>query len=257
MSNKIRFTFLGTGTSQGIPLIGCACDVCQSVDLRDKRLRTALLIESETTTICIDAGPDFRYQMLRTGVKKLDAIVFTHEHNDHTAGLDEVRAFNFIQRKVMPLYAAPRVQERLKEQYSYIFKNPDYPGVPQIEFQVLENKPFTIGDIELTPIALMHGDMPVFGFKIGDFTYITDANHIDDVELEKFKGAKHLVLNALRREKHHAHFTLSEAMDLGKKQEVENLYLTHLSHQMGKHALISAALRKGVQLAHDGLIVEI
>jgi phosphoribosyl 1,2-cyclic phosphate phosphodiesterase len=259
----LKFTFLGTGTSQGIPVIACECPVCLSSDEKDKRLRVSLLVESSSTTVCIDAGPDFRTQMLRTDVKCLDAVVFTHEHNDHTAGLDDVRAFNYAQKKAMPLYTSTRVQKRLEEQYSYIFKNASYPGVPKIEFCHINDAPFVIGDIRFTPIQLMHAELPVLGFRMelidgtDSFTYITDANHIDEVELEKFRNTPHLVLNALKREKHHSHFSLQEAIALAKKQEAGQLYLTHISHQMGKHELVQAGLPSGMQLACDGLSVEV
>ncbi len=214
-------------------------------------------MESGKTTINIDIGPDFRQQMLRAGVKDMDAILFTHEHQDHTAGLDEVRAFNFINKKPVQLYAAERVQKRLKEQYSYIFENADYPGIPQISMHDLEaGKPITVGDIEILPIKVMHGQMPVLAFRIGDFTYITDANYIGETEKNLIRGSKHLVLNALRQKSHHSHFTLDEAIELSQELEVSNTYLTHISHQLGLHAEVSKALPKGVGLAWDGLVVE-
>ncbi len=214
-------------------------------------------MESGKTTINIDIGPDFRQQMLRAGVKDMDAILFTHEHQDHTAGLDEVRAFNFIHKKPVQLYAAERVQKRLKEQYSYIFENADYPGIPQISMHdLVAGKPFAVGDIEILPIKVMHGQMPVLAFRIGDFTYITDANYIGETEKSLIRGSKHLVLNALRQKSHHSHFTLDEAIELSQELEVPNTYLTHISHQLGLHSEVSGNLPKGVELAWDGLVVE-
>lgn len=255
--SMMRFTFLGTGTSQGIPVIGCDCRVCKSSDPRDKRLRCSLLIESSHHTVLIDAGPDFRQQMLRAGVKKLDAIVFTHEHMDHLSGLDDVRAFNYFQQKPMPLYARPAVQQRLRQQYAYIFDNSGYPGLPQVEMREIGQGPFQIGDITLHPIELMHAEMPVLGFRMGDFTYITDANYIAEAEKEKVKGSQVITLNALRREQHHSHFSLSEALALAAELNCPSTYLLHLSHQMGTHAEIAQELPAGVHLAYDELIVNL
>lgn len=254
----VKFTFLGTGTSQGIPLIGCTCEVCTSDDSKDKRLRSSLLVQSGRTTVSIDVGPDFRYQMLRAKVNRMDAVIITHEHMDHTAGLDEVRAFNFIQGTPVKVYATERVQKRLKEQYSYIFNNSDYPGVPQIELITIDSKtPFTIGDITFQPIKVMHGQLPVLGFRVGDFTYITDANYIGETEKNLIKGSKHFVINALRKKNHHSHFTLSEAIELAQELKVPNTYLTHISHQLGKHKEVSKELPKGVELAWDEKVVEL
>lgn len=253
----MKFTFLGTGTSQGVPVIGCTCNVCCSKDKHDKRLRSSLLVETKSTTVSIDVGPDFRYQMLRAGVKKMDAVIITHEHMDHTAGLDEIRAFNFIQGKPIEVYATKKVQHRLKEQYSYIFNNSDYPGVPQIELKTIDTTtPFVIGDIEFIPVKVMHGQLPVLGFRIKDFTYITDANYIGETEKNLIRGSKHFVINALRKKNHHSHFTLKEAIELGQELEVPNTYLTHISHQLGTHEEITPELPKGVQLAFDGLEIE-
>lgn len=230
--------------------------MCTSDDSKDNRLRSSLLVESGKTTVNIDIGPDFRQQMLRAGVRDMDAILFTHEHQDHTAGLDEVRAFNFINQKPVKLFATERVQKRLMEQYSYIFNNADYPGIPQISMHMLEpGKPFTVGDIEILPLKVMHGQMPVLGFRIGDFTYITDANYIGETEKNLIRGSKYLVLNALRQKSHHSHFTLDEAIELSQELEVPNTYLTHISHQLGLHAEVNKGLPKGVELAWDGLVV--
>ncbi len=256
MSFKMKFTFLGTGTSQGIPVIGCKCPVCKSRDSRDKRLRSSLLIESKTTTVCIDAGPDFRQQMLRERVDKLDAIVFTHEHMDHTAGLDEIRAFNFIQGKPTKIYASKRVQLRLHEQFSYIFKNSNYPGIPSIKLIAITSRIFSTGDISFQPILLKHASMPVFGFKVGNFTYITDANYISKKEKSKINGSGYLVLNALRKKKHHSHFTLYEAVELSEELNARHTYFTHISHQMGNHSDVNKKLPPDRALAYDGLKIE-
>lgn len=253
----MKFTFLGTGTSQGVPVIGCNCAVCKSDNEKDKRLRTSLLVQKSDTNVCIDIGPDFRQQMLRENISSMDALIITHEHMDHVAGLDEVRAFNFLQKKRIPVFCTQRVQERLKEQFSYIFTNPDYPGVPQIEFVDIANTPFYISDIEFIPIKIMHGSMPLYGFRIEDFTYITDANYIEESEKEKIFGSKVLVLNALRKERHHSHFSLDEAITLARECGAKQTYFTHISHQMGKHAETDAQLPEGMALAYDGLTVEI
>lgn len=253
----MRFTFLGTGTSQGIPVIGCDCDVCSSPDPRDKRLRCSLLIESQKSTIAIDVGPDFRQQMLRAGVRELDAILITHDHMDHTAGLDEVRAFNFMQNKPMKVFCSTSVQQRLRQQYSYIFDGDPYPGKPRVEFGNIGEDPIDIGDIHILPITVMHGKLPVQAFRIMDFTYVTDANYISPKEKLKIKGSKILALNSLKKEKHHSHFSLSEAISISKELEVVDTYLIHISHVMGPHKEVSTELPQGVQLAYDGLSLEL
>lgn len=253
----MKFTFLGTGTSQGVPVITCHCKVCQSKDKRDKRTRSSLLIQSDQTTIVIDTGPDFRCQMLRTKVENLDAIVYTHGHKEHVAGLDDIRPFNYMLDKTIGVYAEPLVQEILKKEFSYIFASNKYPGVPQIEVHTIDTTAFKINDIHFLPIRAMHKDLPVLGFRIADFTYITDANFIADSELEKIKGTEVLVLNALRREKHYSHFSLSEAIELATKIGAKQTYFTHISHHLGLYQEVNQELPEGIQLAYDGLTIEL
>ncbi|RXQ94000.1 MBL fold metallo-hydrolase [Ancylomarina salipaludis] len=253
----MKLTFLGTGTSQGIPIIACKCPVCLSTDKKDKRLRTSALVEVDGQTIVIDSGPDFRYQMLRANVQQLDAILFTHEHKDHTAGLDDVRAFNWVNKKAVDIYAEKRVQASLRQEFSYVFAEFRYPGIPQLNLIDVENKAFQINDTGILPIRAMHLKLPVFGYRIGDMAYITDANYISSEEKEKIKGVKVLVLNALRKEKHLSHFTLSEALALIEELKPESAYLTHFSHQLGFHQEISKELPENVFMAYDGLTIDI
>lgn len=253
----MRITFLGSGTSQGVPVIACPCAICHSADSRDKRLRASLLIETEEAVIVIDSGPDFRYQMLRQDVRHLDAIIFTHGHKDHTAGLDDVRAYNYFQEQEMDVYASAETQEVLRREFQYIFQNSSYPGIPQIRLFDLENSPFTIKGLPILPIRVLHYKMEVFGFRIGDFSYITDANYIAPEELDKLRGSKVLVLNALRIEPHISHFTLSEAQQIAAEVGATQTYFTHISHQMGFHEAVSAGLPASVQLAYDGLQLEL
>ena len=253
----MKITFLGTGTSQGVPLIACSCEVCLSADSRDKRLRTSILIEEKGKSVIIDTGPDFRQQMLREKVKSLDAVVFTHEHKDHTAGFDDIRAFNYIHKKKMDVYASARVQEALRREFAYIFSDFKYPGIPEINLHLLENKSTVIEGFDFLPIEVMHYKLPVFGFRINDFTYITDANYISDTEKEKIKGSKVLVLNALRREPHISHYTLEEAIQLTWELKPEKVYFTHISHQLGLHADVQKELPAGIELAYDGLKIEL
>jgi phosphoribosyl 1,2-cyclic phosphate phosphodiesterase len=253
----VTITFLGTGTSQGVPVIACDCEVCTSADKHDKRLRSSILIETEGKVIVIDSGPDFRYQMLRENVKHLDAVVFTHEHKDHTAGLDDIRAFNFRQQAAMDVYATPRVQEALKREFAYIFAEFKYPGIPQLNLHTIGNEPFNIGKVALTPIEVMHYRLPVLGFRINDFTYLTDAKTIAPAEVEKIKGTKVLVINALQKQPHLSHFTLQEAIAFARQIGAQTTYFTHISHRLGKHADVSAELPAGIQLAYDGLKIEV
>ena len=229
-------------------MIGCDCEVCTSTDKKDNRLRSSILVESETTTIVVDTTPDFRYQMLRANVKKLDAVLFTHPHKDHIAGLDDVRAFNYFQQKPMEVYANSLTEEALRREFYYAFSDKKYPGIPDLNLNTIDDKPFYDGDIPVTPILVWHLKMPVLGFRFGKFTYITDANKIDDEEKEKIKGSEVLVLNALRKERHISHFTLDEAIDLVQELDVPEAYFTHISHQLGRHEDINAALPKGIQV---------
>ncbi len=253
----MRVTFLGTGTSQGVPFIGCPCAVCNSADRRDNRLRCSVWIETPEASIVIDSGPDFRYQMLRAGVKKLDAIVFTHGHKDHVAGLDDIRPFNFFTKKAVDVYATEETQDALRREFSYIFTNPTYPGIPQIDLHTINAEdPFTVCGLEFVPIRTLHYKLEVLGFRIGPFTYITDANYIAPEELQKVAGSEAMVLNALRHEDHPSHFTLSQAKEVVKSARAKHAYFTHISHQMGLHAVVERTLPEGVHLAYDGLVLE-
>jgi phosphoribosyl 1,2-cyclic phosphate phosphodiesterase len=250
---SLKITFLGTGTSTGIPMIACDCAVCSSADKKDKRLRSSIMVESEKTRIVIDTTPDFRYQMLRENVKHLDAVLFTHPHKDHIAGLDDVRAFNFFQEQPMQVYANQMTMDALMREFAYAFADKKYPGVPSLDLNTIVLESFTIGDIEITPIQVWHMKMPVFGFRFGDFTYITDANRIENDEKEKIKGSKVLVVNALRKEKHISHYNLEEAINLVLELEVPKAYFTHISHQLGKHEEMEKRLPQGIHLSYDGL----
>ena len=253
----MKIKFLGTGTSQGVPVITCSCNICTSSNPKDNRLRTSILIESEKATVVVDTGPDFRYQMLRAKVKTLSAIVYTHEHKDHTAGLDDIRAFNYSENRKTKIYAHPRVQQAIRREFSYIFSDVKYPGIPKLEFIDIDKEKFIIDDIEMQPIEVMHYRLPVLGFRIKDFVYITDAKTIDEKEIQKIQNCKILVLNALQIEPHISHFTLEEALEMIARIKPETAYLTHISHRLGKHNEISSELPKNVFLAYDGLVLEI
>lgn len=246
---------LGTGTSQGIPVIGCKCEVCTSKNPHDNRLRSSVLIKIEEINILIDSGPDFRQQMLRQNIDKLDAIVFTHEHKDHIGGLDDVRAFNFLTKKPMEIYAEKRVQEALRREYAYVFSDNNYPGIPRLNLNTIDETPFYIQNIKVTPIRVMHYNLPIFGFRIGDFTYITDANYISEEELQKIFGTKILIINALRKEKHLSHYSLEEALEIIKIISPRKAFLTHISHNMGLHDKINPQLPENVALAYDSQIL--
>lgn len=236
-------------------MIGCTCLVCTSSDKRDNRLRSSILIQSETTAIVVDTTPDFRYQMLRAKVKNLDAIVFTHPHKDHVAGLDDVRAFNFFQHKAMPLYANSLTEETIKREFAYAFADHKYPGIPELSLNTISDQPFYIGDIPVIPVEVWHHKMPVLGFRFGRFTYITDANRIEEEQKEKIKGSDIVVINALRKEKHISHYTLDEAIDEVQGMGIPQSYFTHISHQLGTHESVSAELPNGIALAYDGLVL--
>lgn len=254
----MNLTFLGTGTSQGVPVIGCKCDVCTSVDEHDKRLRTSVMVETDNQTIVIDTGPDFRQQMLREKPSNVDAVLFTHEHKDHVAGLDDIRPFNFKSGKPLDVYASERVEEALKREYQYIFADLKYPGAPQVKLhRIYPDTPFRVGDTEVIPIDVLHYKLPVLGFRIKNMAYITDANFISDSEKAKLRGLDVLVLNALRKKKHISHFNLEEAIALSRELKPKRTYFTHISHVLGKHADVSKELPEGVFLGYDGLKVEI
>jgi len=253
----LKVTFLGTGTSQGVPVIACSCKTCLSGDPRDKRLRTSLLLETGNITIVIDTGPDFRQQMLRENVKRLDAVIFTHEHRDHIAGLDDIRAFNFIQKRPVDIFTEERVLSALRYEYPYIFAEKKYPGIPEINIHLIDEEDFTVNGLKIAPIRLMHYKLPVLGFRIGDAAYITDANFISEQEKEKLFGVKYLIINALRKEKHVSHFSLSEAVSLIEEISPKRAYLTHLSHQMGLHDDLEKELPPNIHPAYDGLAFEV
>jgi phosphoribosyl 1,2-cyclic phosphate phosphodiesterase len=249
----MNVTFLGTGTSQGVPVIACDCPVCRSLDYRDKRLRVSVLIETSGKSFVIDTGPDFRQQMLRENVRQLDAVVYTHQHKDHTAGLDDVRAYNYLQKKDMPLYGRQEVLNHIQNEFYYAFGENVYPGVPRLQLNKIDSEPFEIEGVTFTPIQVMHHRLPVLGFRVGDFTYITDANYISEVEMEKIRGSKVVVINALQREPHISHFTLPQAIELVQELNVPKAYFTHMSHKIGLHGDLEKELPENVHLAYDGL----
>ena len=253
----MKVTLLGTGTSQGVPVIGCQCPVCQSSDFRDKRLRASILIEINGKTIVVDSGPDFRQQLLRENITNIDAIFYTHEHKDHTAGLDDIRPINFKYNKDIPLYAEERVIEALKKEFSYIFSNHQYPGLPKITINAINSQPFYFDNIEIIPIRAYHYKLPVLGYRIGNFAYITDTNNIPEEEMLKLKGLDVLVLNALQKETHISHFTLDEAITVAKSLNPNTTYFTHISHKMGKHAIVENELQDNFYFAYDGLTIEL
>ena len=254
---KIEATFLGTGTSQGVPVIACDCAVCKSDDPRDKRLRSSLLLKIADQNFVIDAGPDFRQQMLRENVRNLRAILLTHEHVDHIFGLDDIRSFNWVQGHATDIYAEPRVQEAIRRIFHYVFADFKYPGVPEMKLHPVKDHPLLIDNVKFTPIRCYHHKLPVYGFRVGDLTYITDTNFIPDEEMAKIEGTKILVINALRKEKHISHFNLEEALIVAERVGAEKTFLTHLSHQFGFHQNIQSELPHNICVAFDGLKLEL
>ncbi len=253
MADKLKITILGSGTSQGVPVIACDCDVCLSIDTKDKRLRSSILVTSGDKNVVIDTGPDFRQQMLRANVKTLEGVVYTHEHSDHVMGMDDIRSYNFAQKKDMELYCSVDVEEAIKRVFSYVFRTNPYPGIPKVKIVSIENKPFEVAGIPFEPIEVMHYQMPVFGFRIKDFAYITDAKTIALEEKNKLKGVKVLIVNALHKREHISHFNLEEALAFIEEIQPEQAYLTHISHYMGKHEEVEPSLPANVRIAHDGL----
>lgn len=256
-NSEIEAVFLGTGTSQGVPVIGCDCNVCQSADARDKRLRSSMLLKLGNSNIVIDAGPDFRQQMLFEKIKSLRAILLTHEHVDHIFGLDDIRSFNWLQKMPADIYAEERVQDALKRIFYYVFTENNYPGLPKMQLHLINNSPFNIDEIQVVPIRCYHHKLPVFGFRIGNLSYITDTNYIPPEERKKLKGTKVLVINALRVEKHISHFNLKEALEVIEEVQPEQAYLTHISHGFGRHSDIQKMLPPNVFVASDRLSLKV
>ena len=255
----MEITFLGTGTSSGVPMIGCTCPVCRSLDPRDQRLRSAVHIAAGGRSLVVDAGPDFRQQMLRARVQTLDALLFTHEHKDHTAGLDDVRAYNFRQRQALPVFAELRVLEQLQREFAYVFAAHKYPGVPQLTLHPIErdDAPFGVLGLPVQPLRALHHKLPVLGFRFGNFAYLTDANHIGPETMQQLRGADVIVLNALRREPHISHFTLAQAVEILEELQPKRAFLTHISHQLGSHREVENELPPWLRLAYDGLKITV
>lgn len=250
---SLHITFLGTGTSSGVPMVGCTCEVCTSTNTKDKRLRSSIMVRSETTTIIVDATPDFRQQMLHEKVMGIDALLITHPHKDHIGGLDDTRAYQYFQQRPTKVYGNKLSLNGVKHELPYAFNGQKYPGTPEIELHEIGLEPFMIGDIYIQPIEVWHFRLAVYGFRFSDFTYITDANKIEDTELDKIRGSKTLVLNALRHEPHLSHYTLKEAIEVSEMVKPQQTYFTHISHQLGKHEDVNKILPANMELAWDGM----
>ena len=254
--SKTRLTFLGTGTSQGVPMIGCGCEVCKSTDPRDKRLRASVLVEHEGQKILVDAGPDFRYQMLRAGICSLDAILLTHNHKDHTGGLDDIRAFNYHEKKATQIYCEKYVEDSLRQEYSYAFAEVKYPGAPEWNVHIIDEKPFSINGVEIIPIRGKQFKLPVLGYRFGNIAYCTDMNHISEEEYSKLQGLDHFIINCVRRGRHISHYSLEQAIEVAGKVGAEHSWLTHLSHQLPCYEELIKELPEGILPAFDGLAIE-
>jgi len=253
----MKITFLGTGTSQGVPIIACRCKVCKSKNIKDQRLRSSILVEFDKRTIVVDTGPDFRQQMLNTKVSRMDAVLFTHSHRDHLSGLDDIRGFNYRMKRKVDLYCEDYVSKAIRKEFFYAFEEPKYPGVPEMDINIIDENPFTLFGQEIIPIRVFHHKMPVLGFRFNDFVYITDANRIPDSEKEKIRNCKVLVLNALRKGFHISHFTLKQAIDMSQELGAKTTYLTHISHQLGLHNEVEKDLPPNVHLSYDGLKINL
>lgn len=254
---KIKLTFLGTGTSIGVPVIACNCKVCKSANPKDKRFRTSAMLTVDNHNIVIDCGPDFRFQMLKQNVEDIDAVLFTHQHRDHIAGLDDIRAFNYVLNKNIPIYGTKHVLEAIMTEFPYIFSEGRYFGAPQLTVHEIDNECFKVGETCITPISVMHDKLPILGYRVGDLTYITDASYIAETEKSKVQGSKVLVINALRNSKHVSHFSLSEALSFIEEIKPERAYLTHISHFLGLYDEVEQKLPDNVHLAYDNLIIEV
>ena len=254
---KAKLTFMGTGTSQGIPIIGCHCPVCTSEDPRDHRFRTSALVTVDGLNILIDTGPDLRMQLLRAGVTRLDAVLYTHEHRDHTAGLDDVRPINFMMNQTLNLYGLPRVMRALHREFEYAFAEHKYPGVPTIALNPIKPEPFKIGDVEIQPIRVRHMTLPILGYRIRNFAYITDGSFISASELKKIKGVDVLVINALRKEEHYSHFNLEQALNIIRTIQPKHACLTHISHHLGLYTEVMPTLPENVSLGIDNEVIEV
>lgn len=256
MAERMKMTFLGTGTSIGVPVIGCKCDVCRSTDARDKRLRTSALWEVGDKRILIDAGPDFRYQMLRAGSPSIDAILLTHLHYDHVGGLDDVRGINYITHRAIDIYADERTCQMVRHNMPYVFVENKYPGVPDMSLHTIDDKPFCVSGIDITPIPVMHYKLPILGYRINNWAYITDANYISPESLDKIRDCEVLIINALRIKEHISHFNLEQSLDIIRQVKPQRAYLTHFSHEIGLHRMVQPTLPDNVFMAYDGLIIE-